>query len=86
MKTSVGLFRSGHKTYRIVDMTEKVIQIKTFFAPLGKEMYFAGEHISVLMDAPGTMEAACESGNRVASMIAKALNQPKSIASLDVMV
>lgn len=47
--------------------------IKTLFAPIDNRLYFAGEHTSILMDVPGTMEAACESGERAARMIAKAL-------------
>lgn len=44
-------------------------RVKTAFAPIGQELYFAGEHTSILMDAAGTMEAACESGERTARMI-----------------
>jgi monoamine oxidase len=43
--------------------------VKTLFAPVNQKLYFVGEHTSVLIDAPGTMEAACESGERVARMI-----------------
>lgn len=43
--------------------------VKALFAPISKRLYFAGEHTSILMDVPGTMEAACESGERVARMI-----------------
>ncbi len=42
---------------------------KTLFAPINKKLYFAGEHTSVLMDVPGTLEAACESGERIARAI-----------------
>lgn len=42
---------------------------KTLFAPIDKKLYFAGEHASILMEVPGTMEAACESGERVARMV-----------------
>ena len=48
--------------------------VKTLFAPIDKKLYFAGEHTSVLMDVPGTMEAACESGERTARMILNNLN------------
>lgn len=47
--------------------------IKTLFAPIDQTLYFAGEHASILMEVPGTMEAACESGERTARMIEKAL-------------
>jgi len=42
---------------------------KTLFAPLHQNLYFAGEHASILLDVPGTMEAACESGERIAIAI-----------------
>ncbi len=45
--------------------------VKSLFAPINDQLFFAGEHASVLMDVPGTMEAACESGERVARMIEK---------------
>ncbi|HSW87429.1 MAG TPA: NAD(P)/FAD-dependent oxidoreductase [Rhabdochlamydiaceae bacterium] len=43
--------------------------VKTLFAPIDQKLYFAGEHASILMDFPGTMEGACESGERAARMI-----------------
>lgn len=43
--------------------------VKTLFAPIGRTLYFAGEHTSILQDVPGTLEAACESGERTARMI-----------------
>ncbi len=42
---------------------------KTLFTPIEDKLYFAGEHTSILFDVPGTMEAACESGERVARAI-----------------
>lgn len=42
---------------------------KVLFAPIGSNLYFAGEHTSILLEIPGTMEAACESGERVARTI-----------------
>jgi monoamine oxidase len=48
------------------DMGETV---KSLFAPIEQNLFFAGEHTSILMDVPGTMEAACESGERTARMI-----------------
>lgn len=42
--------------------------VKTLFAP-HDNLYFAGEHTSVLMNIQGTMEAACESGEKAARMI-----------------
>lgn len=46
--------------------------VRTLFAPLnGDTLYFAGEHTSILLQYSGTMEAACESGERTARMIAR---------------
>jgi monoamine oxidase len=47
------------------------IKVKTLFAPINQQLYFAGEHASTLLDVPGTMEAACQSGNLVANIIEK---------------
>jgi len=47
--------------------------VKTVFAPIDHKIYFAGEHTSILMDVPGTMEAACESGERTARMLIRTL-------------
>lgn len=44
---------------------------KALFAPIDHQLYFAGEHASTLLDIPGTMEAACQSGNLAADMIEK---------------
>lgn len=48
---------------------------KKLFAPLQERLYFAGEHASILLDVPGTMEAACESGERVARAILKRIHR-----------
>jgi monoamine oxidase len=45
--------------------------VKTLFEPIDHNLYFAGEHASILLNVPGTIEAACESGERTARMIAK---------------
>ncbi len=52
-------------------------RVKTLFAPVDRTLYFAGEHASILMDVSGTMEAACESGERAARMISRLLNRDK---------
>jgi monoamine oxidase len=44
---------------------------KTLFTPIEDTLYFVGEHASILLDVPGTMEAACESGERAARTIIK---------------
>ena len=51
--------------------------VKTLFAPINQKLYFAGEHTSILTEVPGTMEAACESGERAARMI---LNSYRNLA------
>lgn len=45
---------------------------KKLFAPIDT-LFFVGEHASILFDVPGTMEAACESGERASRMIIKAV-------------
>lgn len=45
--------------------------VKTLFAPVDNSLFFAGEHVSILMDVTGTMEAAVESGERTARLIKK---------------
>lgn len=43
---------------------------KALFTPV-ENIYFAGEHATILEEAPGTMEGACESGERITRMIIK---------------
>lgn len=50
--------------------------VKTLFAPIDGTLYFAGEHTSILLDVPATMEAACESGERTSRMIIGRLRLP----------
>lgn len=45
--------------------------VKTLFSPIDRKLYFAGEHASILQDVPGTLEAACESGERTSRMISQ---------------
>lgn len=45
--------------------------VKTLFAPIDHSLFFAGEHTSILCDVGGTMEAAVESGERVARVVEK---------------
>lgn len=45
------------------------IACRKLFAPIGARIFFAGEHTSVL-DENGTMEAAVESGERAAKLVA----------------
>ncbi len=48
-------------------------KVKSLFVPIGETLFFAGEHTTILTDVLGTMEAACESGERTARMIVKVL-------------
>jgi len=55
------------------DIDERVdykgIQMKALFAPINNRLFFVGEHTTIL-DEIGTMEAAVESGERIATAIA----------------
>lgn len=48
-------------------------KVKSLFAPIDQRLFFAGEHTSILFDVPGTMEAALESGERIARILTKNL-------------
>lgn len=48
-------------------------KVRSLFAPIDQKLYFVGEHTTTLMEVSGTMEAACESGNRAARMIQRSL-------------
>lgn len=48
-------------------------KFKSLFVPF-QNLYFAGEHATILLEIPGTMEAACESGERIARVILKQEN------------
>jgi len=56
-----------------LSQAENGFTVKNLFAPIDQQLYFAGEHASTLIDVPGTMEAACQSGNLVADMIEHSL-------------
>jgi monoamine oxidase len=43
------------------------IKVKTIFSPINNKIFFAGEHTTIL-DEIGTMEAAVESGERIAKL------------------
>lgn len=55
-------------------------KVKSLFKPIEGSVYFAGEHTSILTDVPGTMEAACESGERAARMIINRIQTQLKIA------
>ncbi|MBS0584713.1 MAG: FAD-dependent oxidoreductase [Verrucomicrobia bacterium] len=68
-------FAKGSYMYRTA-LLDKILQktviyqnevVKELFTPLHESLYFVGEHASIL--PTGTMEAACESGERIARLI-----------------
>ncbi len=63
----------GQETLFTALQTDDGITVKTLFAPINQQLYFTGEHASTLFDVPGTMEAACQSGNLAADMIEKSM-------------
>ena len=69
VKGSYSYIAPGQEVLMTAIKEEQGEAVKTLFAPIDRTIYFAGEHASILMDAPGTMEAACESGERAARMI-----------------
>jgi monoamine oxidase len=60
---------SGQENFLTDTVEEKGEVFKALFAPIDQSLYFVGEHTSILFDVPGTMEAACESGERIARTI-----------------
>lgn len=70
-KGSYSYISPGQETLLTAMGHEKGEKFKKLFAPIEQRLYFAGEHASILMEVPGTMEAACESGERAARMILK---------------
>ncbi len=59
---------AGQEGVMTATSREKGEIVKTMFAPIDQRLYFAGEHASIT-ETPGTMEAACESGERTARLI-----------------
>ncbi|WP_068471467.1 flavin monoamine oxidase family protein [Candidatus Protochlamydia phocaeensis] len=51
-------------------------KVRKLFAPIDNSLFFAGEHTSILFEVGGTMEAAVESGERTARLIAQLISQP----------
>ena len=71
VKGSYSYISPGQETLLTAITEEKGEKFKLLFAPIEQKLYFAGEHASILIDVPGTMEAACESGERIAHAILK---------------
>jgi monoamine oxidase len=70
-KGSYSYIASGQENVFTSTVDKNGETFKALFSPLNKNLYFAGEHTSILFDVPGTMEAACESGERIARTILK---------------
>ena len=68
-KGSYSYIASGQESILTSTEIRKGETFKTLFAPIEDTLYFAGEHTSILSEVPGTMEAACESGERIARAI-----------------
>lgn len=73
-KGSYSYIASGQEETLLPTLEVEGETFKALFAPIEKRLYFAGEHASILSDVPGTMEAACESGERTARAILKRWN------------
>lgn len=72
VKGSYSYIASGQEALLTSTCEEAGEKVKTLFRPIDQKLFFAGEHTSILQDVPGTLEAACESGERTARMIQKA--------------
>lgn len=62
----------GQESLLMAVTQEQEELVRTLFAPIDQKLYFVGEHTSILKEAFGTMEAACESGERISRLILKA--------------
>lgn len=69
IKGSYSTIGSGQEKLLLATESAEGEQVKSLFAPIDQSLYFVGEHTSILFNAPGTMEAACESGERMARLI-----------------
>lgn len=74
-KGSYSYIAAGQETVLTATLTELRETVKNLFAPIHQKLFFAGEHASILTDVPGTMESACESGERTARMILNSSHQ-----------
>lgn len=70
-KGSYSYISPGQESLLTATREEEKKTVKTLFSSIDQKLYFAGEHTSILLECPGTMEAACESGERIARLIAK---------------
>lgn len=68
-KGSYSYIAPGQEVLLAATHSENGEKVRTLFAPIDNTLFFAGEHATILAEVPGTMEAACESGERTARMI-----------------
>lgn len=68
-KGTYSYIASGQESVLTATVEKNGETFKTLFTPLHENLYFVGEHTSILFDVPGTMEAACESGERIARTV-----------------
>lgn len=69
VRGSYSYIASGQEKLLTTTLEQSGETFKELFAPISKSLYFVGEHTSILFDVGGTMEAACESGERIARAI-----------------
>lgn len=73
IKGSYSYIAAGQETLLTTMQDHGGEQFRALFLPIDDTLYFVGEHATINMDIPGTMEAACESAERVARRIAAQL-------------
>ncbi len=71
VKGTYSYIASGQEDVLTATVEKNGETFKLLFSPIDDNLYFAGEHASILFDTPGTMESACESGERIARAILK---------------
>jgi len=77
VKGSYSYISQGQEEALLNTVQEDGEEVKALFAPIDQTLYFAGEHATIFIDILGTMEAGCESGERVARMIQKAVGSKR---------
>lgn len=79
-KGSYSYIASGQEKALTDTLEEDGETFRKLFAPI-QNLYFAGEHASILFDVSGTMEAACESGERTSRIILRRLSARFTVSS-----
>lgn len=73
-KGSYSYFAAGQESWCMQTEEHFGERVRSVFAPIEDTLYFAGEHTTVLFEVGGTMEAAVESGERIARMIKRKIH------------